>query len=200
MEKNTKDEKYLPQYITDRIVKDLIDQLLKQPDEFETKKRFDPYSLTSGNRFSESPHFIHGQKKLTEPTELKKAYKEPIKLKPTYKEPAELKHAYKSMIEFKGADRNPKTVFLTTKAEMMKFIPGDVSFLGIYDSQDEFTKLNIEGINADFYIGTEDIKRLIDTYLTEYSYVDHQNGFTILACAKIDCRILAPYLYRIYKK
>jgi hypothetical protein len=58
-----KEKKYTPQHISDRIIQDFIDQLLRVGEEYKKEiKHFNPYSLDSKRTFNLEANFKNGVK------------------------------------------------------------------------------------------------------------------------------------------
>lgn len=77
-----KEKKYTPQHISDRIIQDFIDQLLRVGEEYKKEiKHFNPYSLDSKRSFNLEANFKNG-------------------VKPAPSATKKLKQAARSMFEF----------------------------------------------------------------------------------------------------
>lgn len=181
MNTNIEDDEYQPQEVHDRIIQDLIDQLLDPSDDFENPERkFDKYSLAPTTKFWEDPRFIHGQKKPMQPIKLKSA-----SIKPK---------------ELPRADKELKPAYLVTEVKMMRLREDDIDLLGIYATKDKFTKITINGLPGLYHIATNKLKELVYEYLTESIVTADKIGDIFSVRARIDCQALGPYLYRIHKK
>lgn len=165
------------QYVKERIVSDDIDQLLNRT--ISTKTEINPYALDC-KLCNESPEFINGQKKPMEPATLKSAGKEPLRLKPASKE--------------------TKPAYLTMEVNMLRMKDKGVKTMGIFATNDKYTKVIIIGLEGERYIATDKLRILVCRYLTEIKTKDSKEEVIFSVTAKIDAHVLAPYLYKIVRE